>query len=211
MLTVTDLAQAKALTDVNLIGFVQTFIGQSHSVSEAARIWKLRVDAAYYRVRQLERLGLIAVNSVSQRRGRPVKHYRAISDRFFVPFGIVPEATLEAVLETSGAHFRQEMLKAQSKATHEFFSLRPAGHWGLHIGLDSSGHIDVSLSDSSGDYPDLHDPNLPSILDASPTLQLEPDEAHMLQRELFELMQKYAHRGGSRKYLLHLALAPLED
>ena len=211
MLTVTDPAQAKALTDVNLIGFVQTFIGQSHSVSEAARIWKLSVDAAYYRVQQLERLGLIAVVSVVRRSGRPVKHYRAISDRFFVPFGIVPEATLEAFLETSGAHFRKEMLKAQSRATHEFLSLRPARHWGLHIGLDPSGHFDVSWSDSSGVFPDLHDPNLPSIFDASPTLHLEPDEAHALQRELFGLMQKYAHRGGSRKYLLHLALAPLED
>ena len=211
MLTVTDPAQAKALTDVNLIGFVQTFIGQSHSVSEAAKLWKLRVDAAYYRVRQLERLGLIGVDSVSQRSGRPVKHYRSISDRFFVPFGIVPEATLEAVLETSGAHFRKEMLKAQSRATHEFLSMHPAGHWGLHIGLDAKGHIDVSLSDSSGNVPDLNDPDLPAIIDGSPTLHLEPSEARALRRELFELIQKYDHRGGSRKYLLHLALAPLED
>ena len=45
MLTVTDLAQAKALTDINLIGFVQTFIGQSHSVGEAARIWTPRTTA----------------------------------------------------------------------------------------------------------------------------------------------------------------------
>ena len=211
MLTVTDPVQAKALTDVNLIGFVQTFIGQSHSVGEAARIWKSRVDAAYYRVQQLERLGLIAVTSVSQRSGRPVKHYRAISDRFFVPFGIVPEATLEAVLETSGAHFRQEMLKAQFKATHEFLSMHPAGHWGLHIGLDAKGHIDVSLSDSSGNDPDLNDPDLPAIMDGSPTLYLEPNEARALRGELFELMQRFSHKGGSRKYLLHIALAPLED
>ena len=211
MLTVTDPVQAKALTDVNLIGFVQTFIGQSHSVSEAAQIWKLRVDAAYYRVQQLERLGLIAVTSVSQRSGRPVKHYRAISDRFFVPFGIVPEATLEAILESSGAYFRQEMLKAQSKATHEFFSFHPAGHWGLHIGLDPEGHIDVNLSDANGNSPDLHDPDLPLIADGSPTLHLEPIEARALRRELFELIQRFSHKGGSRKYLLHVALAPLED
>ena len=162
-------------------------------------------------MQQLERLGLIAVNSVSQRSGRPVKHYRAISDRFFVPFGIVPEATLEAFLESSGAYFRQEMLKAQSKASHEYLSLRPLGHWGLHIGLDPSGHIDVNLSDANGNGPDLHNPNLPVIADGSPTLHLESDEARALQRELFELIQKYGHRGGSRKYLLHVALAPLED
>ena len=211
MLTVTDPAQAKALTDVKLIGFVQSFIGHSRSVSEAAHLWKLRVDAAYYRVRQLERLGLIAVTGVAGRGGRGVKQYQAISDNYFVPFGIVPEATLEAILESSGAYFRQTMLRAQSKATHEYFSLRTPGHWGLHIGLDQQGHINVNWLDANGHDPDLNDPNLPVIADGSPTLHLEPDEARALQRELFALIQRFSNKNGSRKYLLHVTLAPLED
>ena len=211
MLTVTDPAQAKALTDVNLIGFVQSFIGHSRSVSEAAHLWKLRVDAAYYRVRQLERLGLIAISSETGRAGRNLKRYRAVADNFFVPLGIVPEATLEAFLEATNRHFQALLLGSQAKAIRTHFSDINSERWGIHIGLNAHGQQTVHLSDQSGSSPDLNDVEIPMIADAWPMLRLNYADAQAIRRELFELFQRYDKKQGSRKYLFHFALAPLED
>jgi hypothetical protein len=212
MLTVTDPVQAKALTDVEAIGFLQTLIGAEHTVAEAAALWNVRVDAAYYRVKTLERLGLVRVTRTSKRAGRAVKHYRAISDDFFVPLGIIPEATLEAFLETANLHFQRQMLEAQSKAIHRAFS--SGAHrerWGIHIGRDTTGQLNVHLSDTHGNDPDMNDPDVPLIADGWPTLHLEPAEARLFRQELLTLFRRYEHYTGSRKYLFHFAFAPLED
>jgi hypothetical protein len=211
MRTITDPAQAKALTDVKLIGFVQAFIGQERSVTAAAELWQTRLDAAYYRVRQLERLGLIEVSNRVKRAGRDLKLYRAVADDFFVPLGVVPESALEVFLESSDSHFQAMMLRAQSRTIHEYFSKQRPGDWGIHIGMDGQNQANVHLSDRQGKDPDLSDPDMPLIASGWPTLELDPEEARGLRRELLELFRKYESRRGAQKYLLRFALAPLEE
>ena len=211
MLTVTDPVQAKALTNVNLIGFLQTFIGQERSISEASEGWKLTLDAAYYRVKQLEGLGLIAVSSQSKRAGRNLKRYRAVCDNFFVPLGIVPEASLEEFLEATNVHFQDLMLRAQVRAIRTAFSGASSKHWGIHIGQDAQGQQNVRLADRQGNDPDLSDPDMPLIVAGWPHLELDHADAKDFQRELFELFRRFDRKKGARKYLFHFAFAPLED
>ncbi len=211
MRTITDPAQAKALTDVKLIGFVQAFIGQERNVSEVADLWQTRVDAAYYRVRQLERLGLIEVSNRVKRAGRDLKLYRAVTDNFFIPLGIIPEATLEAFLEATSQHFQTLMLRSQARAIHVSFRQGQLGDWGIRIGQDAAGRSMVQLADRAGNDPDLDDPTFPLIVAAWPQLRLDFDDARAIRNELFALFQKFQNRGGAKKYLFHFAIAPLEE
>jgi hypothetical protein len=197
MQTVTDTAQAKALTNHKLIGFLQYFIGQERSVSEAAAHWQVKVETAYYRVKQLERLDL--------------KRYRAVSDNFFVPLGIIPEATLEEFLETTHQHFKQLLSHAQAREIRAHFSQERTGRWGIHIGLNALGQQSVHLSNPDGDLPDLLDPEMPMIAHAWPQLRLDYEDAQAIRNEIFELFKRFDNRLGARKYLFHFALAPLEE
>jgi Helix-turn-helix domain len=211
MRTVTDPAQAKALTNAKLIGFLQAFIGQERSVTEAAERWKVTLNAAYYRIKQLEDLELIAVASETPRAGRNLKRYRAVSDNFFVPLGIVPEASLEEFLEATNLHFQELMLRSQVRAIRASFSGHASRRWGIHIGQDSNLELTVHLSDQHGKDPDLSDPEMPIIVDGWPQLRLDYDDARNFQRELFAFFRKYEKKRGAKKYLFHFAIAPLEE
>jgi hypothetical protein len=211
MRSITDPTQAKALTNAKLIGFLQAFIGQERSVTEASERWKVTLNAAYYRIKRLEDLKLIAVASETARAGRNLKRYRAVSDNFFVPLGIVPEASLEEFLEATNLHFQELMLRSQVRAIRTSFSERAPRHWGIHVGQDGSGKLTVHLADQFGNDPDLSDPAMPIIVDGWPQLQLDYEDAKAFQRELFAFFRKYEKKRGTRKYLFHFALAPLEE
>ena len=211
MQTVTDPAQAKALTTAKLIGFLQAFIGQERSVTEAAERWKITLNAAYYRIKQLEDLKLVSVASETARAGRNLKRYRAVSDNFFVPLGIVPEASLEEFLEATNVHFQELMLRSQVRAIRTSFLGHTQSRWGIHVGQDANGELTVHLSDQHGKDPDLSDPEMPIIVDGWPQLRLDYDDAKTFQRELFAFFRKYGKKRGARKYLFHFALAPLEE
>ena len=65
------------------------------SVSAAAQVLGCSVQAMHYRVKQLLAAGLLEVAREEKRAGRSIKHYRAVSDAFFVPDNLTPYADLE--------------------------------------------------------------------------------------------------------------------
>jgi len=60
--------------------------------------------------------------------------------------------------------------------------------------------------------PEMLDPQHPATLNLwTGGLCLDRADAKALQRELWELYKRYAHRRGVEKYVMHLGLAPSLD
>jgi DNA-binding transcriptional ArsR family regulator len=102
--TVTDPEAGALLSDPAWLGWLEPFLGRTSGVAEAARRLGEPLDAVRYRVRRLERAGLIEVVGERRRAGRPVRLYRSVADGFVVPFEATPFVDLEERMTGVLAH-----------------------------------------------------------------------------------------------------------
>lgn len=70
------------------------FLGRENTVAQAAHEVRLDIRVAHRDVQALVAAGLLTVTREEARKGRAVKHYRAVSDAFFVPFAATTAADL---------------------------------------------------------------------------------------------------------------------
>jgi hypothetical protein len=204
-LEVTDPAQAQVLTDPARLRFLVPFLGRTRTVGAAAAELACHPDTLLYRVRTLLDAGLLRVDHEAPRRGRPVKHYRSSADGYFVPFHASPFADLEEDLRTNWqAPFHTlianmaQLLRAAGIEGHRVYRVGDTVH------VESAPSLERPL--------DLTHPDLRHATVQHRTLQLAPDEAARLQRELGDLLQRYgrdADEGPRRPYLAWGALVPL--
>ena len=112
---VSDPATARIFADSPKRRLLLGFVDQPHSVSEAARASGEPLGRVHYHVTDLCRRGLLEVVREEKRKGRPIKHYRAVSAKFFVPIELVsrsPGAGLAAELR---ARLDEEALKSDEE------------------------------------------------------------------------------------------------
>jgi hypothetical protein len=88
-MTITDRAAAAVFAAPMQGKIVQTLIGEAMTMVALARITQMPLNLLHYHVAKYVRLGLIDVEHVTPRAGRPVKHYRATAKTFFVPSGLL--------------------------------------------------------------------------------------------------------------------------
>ena len=94
---------ADLLTDWRQRRFLEPFVPGPTSMSEAAAVLGIKLNAMYYRVGQLLELGLIEPAGSLKRKGRAVKLYRAAAEGFFVPFAATPHATIVEMIRRLSA------------------------------------------------------------------------------------------------------------
>ena len=181
---VDDPAAAKLLTSERFRAVLEAFVGCQRSVAEAAEELRLGLDATLYRVRRLQRAGLLVHSGTRARAGRPVKLYRAAHDAWFVPFEALPYADLEETfLELHVAHARV-LARAAARA------LRDSAWSGYRIERGDDGRLwmrgvcaDGSVFDAAG--------RAAGPTDAMVELRLAPDDALRLNQEFAALVQRY--------------------
>lgn len=71
--------------DLSLLPVLAYFLRSESSVSQAAEVVGADLDEVYYRVRKLERLGILEVTVAESRPGRPIKRYGASAQAFWGP------------------------------------------------------------------------------------------------------------------------------
>lgn len=204
-----DAQAAAVLADLERVQVLASFLGRERPVSEVAEELGLPVDATYYRVRRLVDLGLLELTRTVPRKGRSLKLYRTTADRFFVPLDALPERTAEEFLADGDEPTRRRLARSVARVLRE---LPVHLQMGLHVGRAPDGRPSIGLGPADpGWRPDgMLVPGVPAILSSWMPLRLAYDDAKALQRELFELIGRYAGRNGPDAYLLGLQLAPLD-
>ena len=171
MLTVTQEEMANEIVDSHQWRMLATFVIEERSLSEAASILNLKLPALSYRVNKWLDLGLLEITREEKRQGRAIKYYRAVSDRFFIPFSLTKSETLEDLLI---ALTKSTFEAAQRETAHILRSRE--GNWGF---LFQSSDDQRGLSFSA------------SIIDNSPSGKAIPESE---QPALYETFSKAAAR-----------------
>ncbi|MFC4638653.1 ArsR/SmtB family transcription factor [Deinococcus hohokamensis] len=204
--TVQDERAAQALLDPRTPRLLEAFWTAPRSVSDVASALGMSLDSLLYRVRRLEQLSLLQHTDTRERRGRPIKLYRAAAQAFFVPFEATPYETLEAYLaevERDVAGFVRRNVARTLEAT--------GAHWGLRVAPGPDGHLQSKLA-VCADHDWTMTPEGPALLSfVYPALQLDFADAKALQAELMAVFSRYAGREGAGTYVCQMVLCPVTE
>jgi len=174
------------------------------SVARAARELREPLHVVYRKVKRMTRLGLIRETRLEGRDGRPIRLYRVVCERFFVPF---THKSLEEIL-TAFNQYRNSQLMTSIAASWLGFSDTNHG-WGSSIFRTASGKIGVQAPTTSVSVLSPT-PSKPTLLRWR-ELQLDPDEANALQAQLLEVIGRFADTPGTgqQTYLVGVSMAAL--
>jgi DNA-binding transcriptional ArsR family regulator len=211
---VTDPEAVALLADPKGVEMLAPFMERPRSAGETAAALGLSPAAMHYRLQKLRRLGLVEVARTRPRRGPAVKLYRAIADRFVVPFDATPHATLEALAEAMTRGVEERLIRGMFRAYQD--ATEP---WALILGRDAEGRTTMWIStvddvDVGRITENALRPDAPAVWGGTLMLDLPPSDAKELQRELIALHERYLPRSGvrdGRGWMLRLALAPVDD
>lgn len=200
---VRDPAAARFLVRPSGLRRLAPFLGPARSVGEVARATGEKPNTILRRVERLRSLGLVEVAERVRRPGRPLRRYRATADVFFVPFEATGAADLEAALAERDADWerllRRHVVRARSEAM---------GVWGTRIYRDARGRLQVQTAVSPDANASMLDDHMPAALSAwRDQLWLDHADAKALQRELYDLVQRYQRARGAQRYVVHVGLA----
>ena len=212
MLRVTDPEAAKVLTDTREWNLLSIVINREVSLSELASEMNMSLPALSYRVKKLLKLGLLTVSRIERRKGSPIKYYRASAKHFFVPFEVTTFQSLADLLTSTIAPFERRMRHELARVF-----LERAGDWGMNFygGMQGGFNFTFSCVPEQGDrfMEQSLEPTFPAVHDTELSLGLDFDTAKALQRDLYEVYQRYneKHVSGQQPYLLRIALVPLQQ
>ena len=147
-------------------------------------------------------LGILEVTREQVRKGRALKFYWTVADRFFVPNRLRPtpnsawQATFEKAARRGLEHVYGEQLST----------------WGELIHRSEAGIFSTSLAQSPEQPLPRLESDAPAYLNAAhDAVYLDFDDAKLLQHELRALLETYAAKAGAQRYLVRLGLTPLPE
>lgn len=206
-LTVTETLLTGVLLDPEQRRYLEPFFGRALTVSDAAAGLGVKGNSLLYQVKRFCRLGLLLVVCTEKRGGRTVKIYRASADRFFVPFARTDAETLEELFYKTNAPRARRFARNLARVVLE----TPEATMGYLIGRHEGGEVDAYFSPDGERVLSLLEPSAPAAGRSWVTLTLTHEEAKALQREQWELWDKYLNKRGGQRYLAHFDLTPVMD
>jgi len=214
-LRVDDPVAAALVVDDTSRRYLEPLLAQALRASQLAQLLSVHHSSVLYRMRQFVAHGLVAVERVERRAGRPMTYYRAAAAGYFVPFAATPFESQDTI--ASGAFRRLQRVLERSIAvawTEAAGELRPLG---LHLYAGSHGVSFDLAPENRGGHPraffaSLLDEPSPAVWDSLSRVTLTRERAKELQRDLARLLERYRDASDGapqREYLVRLAMAPL--
>ncbi|GGL14827.1 winged helix-turn-helix domain-containing protein [Deinococcus radiotolerans] len=187
----------------HLLGLLMT---REWTAAELARHLHRPLNATHHRLTRLNRAGL-AVTRAEPRRGRPVQHYRAVSDAFLIPYHRTALGSLEDLIglheDTFGTLFHRAVVQAGLPLVQREEDIA------VRLYTTPGGtRMDITPRAGSFDLLDLLHDDAPALTANWGTLHLTREDAKALQRDLQALLIRYGARSGPDAYLYRLNLAP---
>ncbi len=215
--TVEDERQAKLLSDAESFRYFKPFIARDRTVSQAAEEVGCNLDTMLYRVKTFLEAGLLRVDRLEPRAGRPIKHYRSLADAYLIPHSATPYADVE------------ERLRAQMRAGHDVLVrgtakvLRDRSQEGRRVyRRQDTGEVwQESAGDAVHEFDFLDPESLRTHFETyqgpvaeafRDELFLTNEEAKAFLLELYALWFRYQGRQGETRqpYYFSLGFVPLE-
>ena len=191
---------ARILADPDVAVYLKPFMREALTVKAAAEECGLPIQTMHYRTQQMLQAGLLEVVGLETRRGRPIKHYQARARAFRFAIDLVPQNVWEAL--ASHLSWKQSFEQGLSQAA----DTPDEGHLMVYVDQDGLMIWGSSL-DKQGEQTGFLSDDYPAVLNLwSGGLGLDKADVKAMQRELWQLYERYAHRGGAGKYILHLGL-----
>jgi hypothetical protein len=144
----------------------------------------------HYHAERLIAAGLLVVSRNHPRSGRPIRHFRAVAQRFFVP-----QTFLHQLPSDAWATELRQALRDENNRT---------GEVSLLYAPDPQGKMMVRLMRSEDSAP-------PRSIELWRRLRLDPQQRTALAKDLAALLERYSRSEpgeGARDYLAHAAFAP---
>jgi len=214
-----DPEAARALVDPETRQYLAPFVWRERRVSDVAAELGVTTNAVLYRVRQFLRLGLLEVTRTVPRAGRAVRHYRAVTPGFFVPFASSGTDSVEHLYEIALGGTGATLLASLTRA---WSSLAEDPRWfGLYTYGDERGLMSNVVLPAPPDDPNampgdflswLLGSDAPALWDNTFPLRLSREDAKAFQRDLHDLKRRYDKRKleeGGEVYLIRTTLTPL--
>jgi predicted transcriptional regulator len=216
---IMELAAANFLTDPRTSVLIEPFVEQESTITSASERVGISSLRMFRAVQRMENLGLIKVSKATPRRGRPQKHYRAVADRFFVPYNTIGSDTLEDFLLEQDDRVRRVLFRCLSAHMQEILGdeSRPGRVIRRSPGtLENLGRM-LAYSVANLQEANLEKPT--PLLSSENSLgwsdyaaiTLDRESALELRRELTALFAKYSKPHGKQQFLFRSALAPVRE
>jgi hypothetical protein len=212
--TIDSTPAADFLSNPRTAALINPFIAKDCTIKHAAVKLEISALRMFRAVKKMEALGLLCVTRIETRRGRPVKHYRASSDAYFVPYRVTGADNLEEFLMAQDEHLRRVFVRSFAEYLRGVLSEQGSDP-GRIIYRDDHGNV---TTHSVGGLDDPRGMTRPILESEAYTgwsnysvLRLDLERSRALKRELVELFEKYRAHSGERGYIVRLGMAPLKD
>lgn len=204
---VTDPEGVRIFLSGGALPLLEALMVQEWTVAQLAQACRLPLNAAHYRVRRLLRAGLVHETRQQARRGRPIRHYRATSERYLVPYHATPLNTVEELVGLHEHSFAQRFLHAVVQAAAPL--VQDEREIGLRF-FREGDHVTFDVTPRAGAFSlaEFLRPDRPALLLDWGTLELTPDDAKALQHDLSELLSRFSGRAGPERFLFRVGLCP---
>lgn len=177
------------------------------TVSALARHLSQPLHVIFHRVERLQEAELVRVTRLQARAGRAIRHYRAVSEAFLIPYRHTTLSTLEELVSLHSASFQERLNRAVVQAAAVL--VHNEAEIGLRIFRDGdSVNFDVTPRAEHFDFAELLLPDRPALLLNWGHLHLTRQQAKALQQELTDLYRRYLPHTGPERYLFRVSLAP---
>ncbi|MFC5601166.1 hypothetical protein [Deinococcus cellulosilyticus] len=208
---VRDPEAAAFLTQPGSARYIEPFLGQECSLKDAAETLQISMSGLFYWLERMLALGLVEITRIEQRRGRPIKHYRATAEEFFVPFRMTRAGTYEEMLREQERPQHDRLLQgiARVRETQE-------QQWGILLSREDTGAIRYHFTTLHRQDDDLFmsDASRPALFSGWITAHMSHAQARLFQQRMMDILQEVSVLGESGEgeaYVLHVGIAPHPD
>jgi hypothetical protein len=208
--TITEPRAVKLLLDSERRNALGAFMHGPCSVTQAAGKLGWPLKTVHDRVRTLETLGLIRVTHLEARQGRPIKHYEAIANGFFVPFHATAASSFEGFITQTLEPSQKVFINLFAKAGIELIGNPDEAGFRLYAQGDAIVSDLTPTAERFDFLRDLLKPDAPALMLTYIPLKLTRDDAKKLQLEMMTLLERYTNRNGPEHFVAHLGLTPGE-
>jgi DNA-binding Lrp family transcriptional regulator len=133
---------ASALLDPNNLEILKYLMTSQWSIGALSDVLQLPLAKIYYRVRKLEKLGIVCRVRSEARHGRAIAHYQILETNWFIPFELTPASTPAELIASSFRPGFEQFLRRFGSLAERFTTPQV---WGVHVQLKSDD-LDFELT-----------------------------------------------------------------